>query len=125
MGAIVCISADISVLEKETIINTRANKVRDLAAKISDKASERRRTSESEPLQSFQTSSCDDRNISVGFFSVVRERLYFEQDESAAPVFHDLSHTLMKNKNVSCSAGRHAWSSRTKAKIAGEGNRSR
>jgi hypothetical protein len=124
MGAIVCTSAGISVLERETIINTRANKVRDLAAKISDKTTQIRRSSESESLNNSLQTSFHDRNVSVGFFSIVRERLYFDPDKTATPAFQDLNYALVKHTNVSCNSG-HAWSSRTKAHIAGEGNRSR
>ncbi len=128
MGGIVCISADISALEKETIVNTRANKVRDLAAKLaknSGKPTEWQQGSESESLESLQASSNErcKRRMSVEFFSVVRERVYFEQDEAAEPVFQDLNHTLMKRTDLSCNSGLYIWSSRTKVHNAVDSNR--
>ncbi len=123
MGGIVCISADLSAFEKETIVNTKANKFRDMVVrKKSVDPSEQEQCSESESLESFQEAS-GDRVRTVEFFGTVRERIYFTQDEAASPVFQDLSHILMKQSDTSCDTGLHTWSTRTKAHIAGEGNR--
>ena len=80
MGAIISIPADISSLEKQTIVNTRANKLRHAIEKFPVLAERRAR---SEPPLS--RSECKHKALSVGFGSIVHERVYSNQEPPPSP----------------------------------------
>ena len=94
MGAIVSMPADISALEKQTIVNTRANKLRYAIEKF-PVLTERRARSES-PLS---RSECKLKALSVGFGSIVRERVYSNQDPPSSSLLYDFEDNLMNRQN--------------------------
>ena len=90
MGAIVGRAADISSLEKETIINTRANKLRDAYEKCPIKRNLRNRGSDAQD---------DDKLLCVGFGNIVHERLYFSQEAPCGPIAQETDIILRNIRN--------------------------
>lgn len=89
MGAVVCIAADISALEKQTILNTRANKIRDLAEKSNLEPGTCKRRLSLDDCGYLQKGNDFEKALSVGFGSIVHERIYFNRDAPSAPIIHD------------------------------------
>ncbi len=97
MGSIIFIDVGISALDKQTIVNTRANKLRAISAK----SVEVRRNSVSLGL----TKHCHKRACSVKFVGIVHERRYFKQEAPTAPSFKDVDCTIA-DYNRTCRDGR-------------------
>ena len=92
MGAIVCSAADranVSALEKQTIVNTRANKLRLYFDKY-PVLTDRRVRSESPPSRPKHKENY--KVVRVGFGSIVHERIY--QDELSAPSINPADKTV-------------------------------
>ena len=88
MGAIVCSAADTSALEKQTIVNTRANKLRHYFD--NPVLTDRRVRSESPPSRPKHKENY--KVVRVGFGSIVHERIY--QDELSAPSINPADKTV-------------------------------
>ena len=97
MGAIVGRAADISSLEKETIINTRANKLRDAYEKCPIKRNLRNRWSRASNEGS--DAQDDDKLLCVGFGNIVHERLYFSQEAPCGPIAQETDIILRNIRN--------------------------
>ena len=111
MGAVICVPGDISALEKETIVNTRANKTRDVIEKLV----------RSRSLSPDSRSEAKNRSIiSVGFGSIVHERTYLNQEVSSATKFQDHFNNLTSMRNhKKCDSAR--WNSKYKSDIKCDG----
>jgi hypothetical protein len=85
MGSIVFIDGGTSAVDKETIVNTRANKLRAFSSKFA----EARRNSASLGLCPL-IKNCHRRTFSVKFVGVVHERRYYQQEAPASPSFEEV-----------------------------------
>lgn len=111
MGAIVCVAADNSAAEKETILNTRANKIREMRDRVNSRQNRFNRHSDQYEAN-FQLQDDTSQLHSVGFGTLVHERHYLSQDSPSAPVFRDVVSILTTKPrrccNWLCSCGRPA-----------------
>ena len=91
MGALVCMPADLSALQKQTILNTRANKFRNIIDRSSVSKNE-----EITVADSALRSECQGNHkfLSVGFCNIVHERVYFKQGSNLSPKLKDKDNIL-------------------------------
>ena len=96
MGAILVVSAHISDLEKQTIINTRVNKTRGMIGKFDIEPS----LHTNHRCDTFEYA--EEGQQSVGFHSIVHERFYLNQDAPSESIVQDKKTTLKSRVSRSC-----------------------
>ena len=123
MGAIVCSAADTSALEKETILNTRANKTRNFFENANRNGKNRLQDLSADAIDI--TADCEEKDncrvLSVGFGKIVHERIYLSQEAPSAPLIVEVGnhlrlHPTQKDFNS------NGWIKRSKADVKLERN---